>query len=460
MAEVIVVGGGISGLTAAWKLKQYDIDVLVLEEQKQAGGNIKTYEENGYFIESGPHSFMGSSEFVWKLVEELEITHCVERAKTTSKNRYIYRNNKLVPLPASILSFITTTALSPAAKLRLMLEPIITNGAKKEETAWKFFCRRFGKEAATYIMTPFVSGVYAGNINQLGARAAFFKFWHFEKDSGSMIKGAIKYMRKKRKRLKRDGIELKKGLFSIKKGLGKITLELAERLDLSVKTNVKVTEVNQIGKRFAVKGNGSEWKANALIIATPPGNTARLTTGTFSDLGNMFEKIPMAPIALIHWSAEEAGLPFPDGFGFLMPRVNNLRILGTLFPSKLFNERSPSGTALFSSFYGGMLDPSAVDLEDGQLIELLLNEHRIIFNRKLKNVKIIKILRYQQAIPQLLPDHPEIIQSMSDRLKQVPGIFLAGNYLTGVGIEHAVESGYRASEKCLHFLSKQKGQKT
>ncbi|MBU1186498.1 MAG: protoporphyrinogen oxidase [Acidobacteria bacterium] len=454
MHDVIIVGGGISGMTAAFLLQKSGRDVLVLEEKSEPGGHIRTLSEKGVRMETGPHSFMGSSEFTWKLVEDLEMGESVMPASPSSKNRYIFRNESLTPLPMGLSSFIRTPLLSWPAKLRLMMEPFIPNGAQEDDTAWDFFCRRFGREAANFIMSPFVSGVYAGDVKMLGARAAFPKFWNFEKDSGSMIWGAVKYMRNKKRRLKREGIEPKKGLFSFNGGLGNITQILAERLRSGILLEKSVTGVHKVENGYKVESGGESWKARAVVLATPPSTTASLLEGSLNGMTDDLKKIPMSPVALIHWRAREDNHTFPDGFGFLMPRLFEYRVLGTLFPSRLFPNRVSDGWQLFASFYGGMTDPGAVDLSDDALIELLLDEHRRIFHTTLDGVEILRILRYSAAIPQLLPDHPERIMQFREILKKkMPGIDLAGNYLTGVGIEHAIESGYAAYDRIHEFLA-------
>jgi oxygen-dependent protoporphyrinogen oxidase len=452
--DAIVIGGGIAGMTAALKLKRQHFDVLLLEKEELPGGNIKTFGQNGSRMETGPHSFMGSSEYTWKLVEELQLHDDVEPASSVSKNRYIYRHKKLKPLPMSPASFLGTTLLSPLSKLRLMMEPFIPSGAKDDDTAWEFFCRRFGKEAATYIMTPFISGVYAGDVKILGARAAFAKFWKFEKDSGSMIRGAFKYMKAKRKRLHREGIPIRRGLFSFNGGLGRITEKLADELADSIETGVPVSAIRSSNGRFVVECGGKKHQSLSVIIATPPTVTGRLLNSILPQLSHDFKKIPMAPVAMLHWRVRDRENEYPGGFGFLMPRVFDLRILGTLFPSKLFKNRIPNGWQLFASFYGGMTDPGALDLSDDRLTELLFREHRTIFRRQLEDAEVLKVLRYPNAIPQLLPDHPENIERITREIsRHTPGVFLAGNYLTGVGIEHAVESGFKAFEESTRFLT-------
>jgi len=450
MLDAIIIGAGPAGLTAGFKLLQKNLEFLVLEAQDQPGGNVRTLAHQGYKLETGPHTFMGANEFVFKLVSELNLDPSLMPASPAAENRYIFRAGKLHPLPNGLIRFLKTPLLSASAKLRLTLEPLIPNRAKPLETAWEFFVRRFGEEAATYIMSPFISGIYAGNAKQLGARASFPKFWNFEKESGSMIIGAAKFMYAKRKRLKQEGITLKKGLFSFKDGLGALTKTIAEKLGKNLLCSATVETIVRDTTKFIVRAQGQEFLARSIICAAPPPSASALLSGLAPGAGKIFNALPMSPVALIHWS--QNAIDFPPGFGFLMPRLYQLRVLGTLFPSQLFPNRAPQGQSLFASFYGGMTDPEAVELSDDELTATLLKEHQEIFARKLGPPEMLKILRYPGAIPQLLPDHPEKIAALLDQTKKIPGLFLAGNYLTGVGLEHAVISGYNSAEQCLKFV--------
>jgi len=451
MPDVIVIGAGPAGLTAAFKLRQKNLEVLVLEEREFAGGNVRTVEYQGFKLETGPHTFMGSNEFIFRLIAELNLEESLAQASPAAANRYIFREGRLLPLPATFAHFITTPLLSAQCKLRLMLEPFIPNRARPFETAWEFFCRRFGQEAATYIMSPFVSGIYAGDAKMLGARASFPKFWSFEKDGGSMILGAAKYSWRKRRRLASEGRKLPKGLFSFKQGMGTLTRKLAEKIGTSLLTGVSAGKISLREKKLVVSSKAGQYEARAVVIAAPPAKAADMLSDLLPQVSDPLKSIPMAKVALIHWS--QPGKNFPPGFGFLMPRLYDLRVLGTLFPGQFFNNRAPEGQNLFASFYGGMLDPSALDLSDDGLIELLLKEHQIIFGRKMEKPEMLKIMRYDGAIPQPLPEHPEKISGILQELKKISGVFLAGNYLTGVGVEHAVTSGYKAAEDVREFVS-------
>lgn len=452
MHDVLVVGGGVAGLTAAWSLRQSGLDVKVLEEQGTAGGNVQTVARAGHRMESGPHSFMGAAEHVWRLLDELELTDVAVAASALSNNRYILRGGRLHPLPTGAWAFLGTGLLSCGAKFSLMCEPLKRNGAKPEDTAWDFFKRRFGEEAASYIMSPFISGVYAGDIRQLGARAAFPKFWNFEHDSGSMILGAMKYMKAKRKRLKAEGKPYRKGLFSLPGGLGRLSVEVASRLGDAVATDLTVSAIQAVDGGVEVVAGERRWQGKCAVMAVPPNRGAAVLREALPDAAALLERIPMVPVAVVHWRCRNPASQIPQGFGFLVPRAEGVRVLGTLFPSQLFGDRVPDEGYLFASFYGGALDRAAYDMDDAALTELLRREHETIFGHALMDLEVLRVVRHPYAIPQLIPDHPEKIAALRQAVAGIPGLCLAGNYLNGVGIEQAVESGYLAADEVRGFL--------
>jgi len=454
MTDVVVVGAGISGLVAAWRLEQAGYGVRLLEASERIGGNVGTINESGYVMELGPYSFPASADAIWCLVEDLNFEEMLLPAQSAADKRYIYRDGRLHALPMSLRDFLGTRLLSLRAKLRLMLEPFIPGGAKENDTAWEYFCRRFGVEAATYIMGPFVSGIYAGDVKRLGARAAFPKFWGFERDSGSMILGAIGYMRAKKKRLAAEGRKMHKGLYGFEGGMGSLTNTLVSRLKSQVSLNSRVVSVNRNSGVYNVETERERIAAPALLLAIQPQDAATLLDNVLPNAKTLLRNIPMAPVTLVHWSPSEADADMlPPGFGFLVPRLYDLRVLGTVMASEVFAGRAPEGQQLYTSYYGGVLDPEFMQLSDDEVLERLIRDHTTISGRAMKEPRFMKIMRYKNAIPQLVPTHPELVADIQKLVADMPGLSLAGNYLSGVAMNAAVDSGYAAASSLGEYLT-------
>lgn len=447
MKDVIIVGGGVSGLVAAWMLRKEGMKVQVIEAGETAGGNLRTETESGYTYEQGPHSFMPSSDAVWEMVEKLDLVEMIEPAKAAGQERYIFKNGKLLKLPMSMGSFLTTPLISVGAKLRLMIEPFVKGGATVDEDAERFFTRRLGKEAVKWMIGPFVSGIYAGDPQQLGARDAFNKMWNWEKSSGSMIRGAMKYMKSKKK--ERENRPYKKGLLSFKGGLGTLTGRLATDLGKDVNCSEKVLRIYKSNTRWVVDTEVARYEGRNLIMAVPPRNAAKLLKNVSEDIAVLLSQIEMSPVALVHLGVcGEDVNSVPDGFGFLVPRGEGVRTLGCVFTSRIFEERAPEGCQVLSCYIGGVFDRDAVKLNDEELLEVVLDDLEKVLQKRL-SPNFVKILRHPQAIPQLTLGHIERIDEIKKTAKEIGKLKLAGNYLSGVGMNDAVLSGQIAARQIL-----------
>ena len=237
MKDVVVIGSGISGLATAYRLKSKGADVTVYEKEEDTGGNIKTLEENGYRLELGPQTVLADQK-VREFFEEVGISPII--ADPSSKNRYIYKKGRLIPLPLNPISFLTSPLLSLGAKLKVIRELWAPPPIKSEESVADFVRRRLGEEFLRYIVAPFISGVYAGNPEALSVRWATPKIYRLEEEFGSLIKGAVK-----KKALGPGG-----RLISFKKGLQEMTDKLANSFD--VKTQNVVLRIRRKDDRFVL----------------------------------------------------------------------------------------------------------------------------------------------------------------------------------------------------------------
>ncbi len=448
--DVLVIGGGVSGLCSAYRLQQEGLCVRLLEAREEPGGNTRSRLADGFLMELGPHTLPGSADAVFALAEELGLGPEVLSTRASSGARFIVRNDRLWRAPTSMWSFITTRLLSSRAKLTLMTEPLRWRRGEDTDSAQIFFERRFGTEAARVLAGAFISGVYAGDPAQLSAPAAFPLFWEFEKSSGSLMLGARKYFRRRKTERREAGMPVRKGLFSFKGGLGRLSRALAEALGPAYQGGENVQWVERDQSVWRVHSDGATHTARTLVLAVPPHKAAQLLEGTAPELSRLLEAIPMAPLAVVHLGYREHQPVIPDGFGFLVPRGEKTQSLGVLFPSRLFEGRAPGDGDLLAGFVGGVGDPDCLERNDEELADIVRKDLQSLIGLDAEP-DMVRVRRYRQAIPQPTLGHLDRMAAVKQELVRFSGLFLAGNYRTGVGMKDAVGSGLVAARDCLRY---------
>ena len=352
--DAIVIGGGVAGLSCAWRLQRAGLSVKLFEAADQPGGHVRTIEDGGFRIEHGPHSLMASGDQVFAVAEEVGLTDQLTGTRPESGARFIARNGRLHAMPTSLWSFLTTRLLSFGAKLMLATEPLRLKRGRPDDSAATFFKRRFGAEAARVLAGAFISGVYAGDPEKLSARAAFALFWGFEQSHGSMILGALPYYRRRAAERKAAGLPARKGLYSFRGGLGRYPEAVAERLGESYLGGCPVTGIEREMSAWRVDTVQGCRHARSVVLAVPPREASELLAGQDQAMAQQLAGIPLAPVAVVHMGFHQRQEAIPEGFGFLVPRDEGVRSLGVLFPSRLFTDRTPQGGDLLAGFVGGV----------------------------------------------------------------------------------------------------------
>jgi oxygen-dependent protoporphyrinogen oxidase len=446
--DVIVIGGGLSGLTAGYKLSQSGARVRVLEAQMTPGGYAQTEVVNGVRIERGPHTFPATADVIFELAEELGLQSELTQTQPTAHNRFIVRNGTIHAIPKSIWAFVRTPLLSLWGKLQVVLEPLRSGRTTHKDSVHDLFSRRIGHEAATVLAGSFVSGVYAGDAQALSARASFPLLWRFEQVAGSLFIGAWRHFSKRAKERRSAGISPRRGLFSFSNGLGLLTSTLAERLDDALTLNAHVDEVAYANDRWHVTCGDRSFTAAKLIVATPPHHAAVLLKSSAPNVAVLLAEIPMAPIAVVHLMYNCRLPTLPNGFGMLFSPYEKAKTLGVLFPSRLFSNRAPENGELLTAFVGGVHNPAVLAYDDDKLIATVRNDIDGLLEIDVAPSST-HIHRNAQGIPQFNHGHLARNEHLSASLTAHAGLFLAGNYLGGVGLKDAIKSGLDASDAAL-----------
>ncbi len=454
--DILVVGAGISGLTAAYDLQQRGFVVEVLEAAPRAGGVIATVRRDGALYERGPNSTLDTSPQIGELLAELGIGDERANAGSVASIRYIVRDGVLQPLPTSPGKFFTTAAFSLKAKLRLLREPFIGRGAAgSEESIAAFVRRRLGGEFLDYAIDPFVAGIYAGDPERISVAAAFPRLLALEQKYGGLIKGQILGARERRK--SGEVAKNSAGSFSFRDGMQTLTDALAGKL-ARISTGV---EVRGIGRRddgsFTVSGRQGgqplERHAQAVIVAAPAPAAAAMIDALAPEAARALAAIGYAPIAIAASAYRRADVTHSlAGFGFLVPKVEHRAILGGLFSSSMFEGRAPPGAVLLTTFAGGRRNPDMMQLSDEALGAALRAEHA-----DLLGVRALplweELVRWPQAIPQYDLGHLDLMRTVEAAEAALPGLWFCANYRGGVSVGDRIVRGRETGELVSRYLA-------
>jgi len=437
---VIVVGGGVTGLATAWWLKKSGLDVLVLESDDVVGGTMKTIREDGWLIESGPNTALETTPLFGTLGGDCRIAGEVRYGNEQANRRYILRGGTLHLLPMTPGGLLGSRLWSWRGKLRLAGEPFIGRG-RKDETIAEFVERRLGREFLDYAINPFVAGVYAGDPARLSVRAAFPKLYALEERYGGLIRGQIQGARERKRRAEKAKDRAR--LFSYAEGMQTLPEALGRALGGSLLTGAAVQEIRVLdsvaeGARFEVqgkhKGGPVRFFCSVLVTAVPADRAAGLIRPLDPAVASALREIPYPPVAevFLGFRADQVRRPL-DGFGFLVPEKERRQILGTLWSSTLFEGRAPKGHVALTTFIGGSRQSDLALKPDGILLDSALSDLRPLLGIDGKPA-IVRIIRWQRAIPQYEIGHLEKMRSLQEFEQRIPGLFVTGNFRGGISV--------------------------
>jgi len=448
MQKIAIIGAGITGLTAAFELKQLGIASTVYEASDRVGGVIQTIHENGFLAECGPNSVLDTSPKLGKLIADAGLESNRLNASPTAKKRFIVRDKKPVALPSSPPAFFSSKAFSAKAKLRLLKEPFINSKSFEAESLADFVLRRLGQEFLDYAISPFVSGVYAGDPAALSTAYAFPKLYALEQKYGSLIKGAIKGAKERKRRQEVSKQDAR--MFTFDDGMEVLPKRLAEILGDAVLLNRPASTFQALGNgRWLV--NGEEYSGVLLAIPAHLFSTLEIKAPRPVDL-SLFSEIYYPPVASLSLGFRANQFDHPlDGFGMLIPRVENFYSLGSLFTSSIFPERAPDGMAMLTTFIGGSLAPEKAQQDEAEMLSRVLQDMQTALG--LKGEPVYKRLSVSpKAIPQYNVGYERFLHAMKQIEADAPGLWFAGHYRDGISVADSILSGLDTASRIAERL--------
>ncbi|MDZ7773049.1 MAG: protoporphyrinogen oxidase [Balneolaceae bacterium] len=469
--SVGVVGGGISGLTAARILSEGGARITLYEKQPRVGGLIRTRASAGWQVDEGPNTLLlrGGSR-AGELVRDLGLEERLQEAEKTASRRYILRDGRPQPLPSSPGEMISTGLLSAGAKLRLLAEPFARRGENPDESVASFFRRRLGPEVVDYAVNPFVGGIWAGDPEQLVMRHSFRRLWEMEQQYGSLLAGGLASLF--------GGVGDSKGggrrLVSFAGGMQELPHALAEATAMELLTGADVRTLRRTrgsgpggGRRehpggaaparrrpgwevsFRREGENRTRTHQALVLACPPPVIAQMSG--MPDL----PRLPAAPVSVLATGFRREQVDHPlDGFGLLIPERESLSPLGTLFSSTLFPGRAPDGHVLLTTFAGGARQPELASRSTGKLRGQLLADLAPILGISGDPVFVSHTF-WEAAIPQYTAAYGELREALTQMERDRPGLFACGNFVGGVSLPDCMETAAETAARVLSFLDSQ-----
>ena len=449
MKKIAVIGAGISGLATAFQIQKrlqqagVDHDIQIFEKEPKTGGKIGAMIKDGFRCEAGPNGFLDSKPSTLELCEELGITDQLLKSSDAARRRFIYSRSRLQKIPTSPLQFIGSNLISLSGKLRLLGETWAAGPPiGVDQTIAEFARRRLGEEAYAKLIDPMVAGVFAGDAERLSLESCFPRMAELERDYGGLVKAVFKIPMERRRQREKNKPKTGGGragpggtLTSFRDGLSVLPDTLARRFDGKVICNAGLNEIvrNANGYRLASSRFG-EYQCDGIIIATPAFDAAALLRSVDQKLSGVLYQFEYAPVTVVGIGYDKRTVNTDlNGFGFLMPKSERRRILGSLWTSSIFSHRAPDDSVLLRNIVGGARSPELALLPDEKIIDMVRKELSDILGITAEPT-FVQVFRWDKAICQYTVGHQYRLKEIDDRLKNYPGLFITGNAYKGVSI--------------------------
>ena len=454
--RIAIVGAGLTGLTAAFRLHRQGHQVTLFERGTQPGGSVRTVRENGYLIEAGPNSLQYGASELKAVVKELDLEPSLLTAGPAGKKRFIARGGKFVPVPAGPGAFFRTPLFSFGTKVRIMVELLKRPRIRTSDISLAELIRsHFNQELVDYAVNPLIAGIYAGDPEKLSTKHAFPSLWQAERSHGSLLRGLMALAKEKKARGE-SGVS---PIVSFPGGLQTLTDTLAARLptgalqlNATVETIIPGQPYRLVWKRA---GHSASGEFDAVILAVPAAGLAHLTFGTLAERPfALLDSVTQPPVSSLFLGYRRDQVTHPlDGFGGLVPAVERREVLGILFSSSLFPGRAPDGHVGLTIFSGGVRQPDNARLSTPALLLRIAPDLAGLLGVT-GEPAFIRHSFWPQAIPQYNLGYERFLEPLVRSEQAHPGLFIGGNVRDGISLPDCVKSGSELARKAGDYAVK------
>ena len=482
MKRIIVIGGGVAGLGAAFKVRRaasggYDVEFVLVEKDRRLGGKIQTEmvldpsEQGRFVVDGGPDCFLTEKPACHRVAKLTGIFDDELPTDESRKRTWILSRGKLHQMPDGVMMFAptkfvpfaTTSLFSWPGKIRMAMDLFIppkevASGEFNDETLESFVVRRMGRECLDRLAEPLVGGVHASDPKQMSLAATFPRLLEMEQDYGSLLKAFIAIRRKveemRRKYPTKPGEKPRTFFTSFANGMQQLTDSMADAAGReSIHTGAVVTSLQRIaGDRWrASLSGGSSVDGDAVIIATESWAAEPLIRPHDEAIADALANIPTSSSATVSIAFKESEVGFDlNAFGVLCPLVEGRALMAATYSSTKWPGRAPAGKVLLRGFVGGPHNQEIVKDSDEELVQIVLDEFCDILGLKpFAKPLFSRVFRWHRGMPQYTLGHLDRVALIENRNAQIPGLALAGGCYRGVGVPNCIESGEKAVSKIL-----------
>lgn len=484
MKRIVVIGAGLTGLGAAYALKEKvgadkDVEILLLEKDNRAGGQVLTVLEDGFVLECGPDCFISEKPWAFEFTEKLGLSDELTGTKSATGGTYILKKGQLIRMPEGVMMiiptkfrpFIGTKLISWPGKIRAAMDVFVPRrkNLDDDETLSSFVKRRLGQEILDVLAEPLIGGIHASDPDTMSVAATFPRFLKMEKDDRSLILAMFKAKRKMAKMMKNkpkpdSNAPPKKRwtmFVSFKNGMQTLTDGLAEAIGPDIlKLKTEVAKIDK-GKRtdgrpiyrLQVRGIG-EIEADAVVLTTLSYSTAELVNGFDNNLAATLATINCVSSATVNLAYREEDIQRPlDANGFLVPKVENKNLMALTWTTSKWPHRAPEGYIMLRAFVGGAFNQDLVSLTDDEIISLVKKDLRDIMGIEADPIKV-RVTRWPKSMPQYTLGHLDRVAVIREREAAHEGLFMAGASYNGVGIPDCLNNGRNSALEALEHVKK------
>jgi protoporphyrinogen/coproporphyrinogen III oxidase len=452
--RVVVIGGGISGLAAAYELRKRSpaASITVVEREPRLGGKILTDHVDGFVIECGPDSFLASKPAALELCREIRIQDRLRGTRQDRRGAFVLRAGRLLPIPeglsglvpARLDSLLASDLLSQKAKARVAREPEVeARIGPGDESLGSFVERRFGREIYERLIEPLMSGIYAGDGDRLSLLATFPNLRDLEIEDGSVLEG----LRRRAQRVSEEQIPAS-GFLAPKGGMHEIVDALSHAIpDLRV-ARTEATGLSRIKEGFRIAlSHGAPLDADAVVVATQGHVAASLLESLDASLSHLVDGIPHVSTTTVTLAFDVGDVPHGlMGHGYVVPRAEGRPVLACTWVSSKWEHRTPDGFVLLRLFLGRDLMEAPAEAPDNEVVALARDELREILGVSAEP-RLVRIYRWPKSMPQYRVGHLDRLSRIHEAVRGLSGVALAGNYMSGMGIPDCIRSGEAAAAR-------------